>query len=105
MGSLTLLKVRRSDRYSQMLAELSLASKGAFEKCKRLHRDISHNNVILVWKKGKGRRVGFLGDWEFSCKTDCEGRARDYARSVSHNRPSLWDTAEHHYREHGPSCP
>lgn len=89
MGPLTPLKVRDSDRYSQTLAELSLASKEAFKECKRLHRDISHNNIILVWKKDKGRRIGFLGDWEFSCKTDRKGRARDYAQSVSHNCPNI----------------
>lgn len=49
---------------------------------RRLHRDISLNNIILV-KKGRQWRSGFLIDWEMSSIADEEGKARDTATSVS----------------------
>ena len=56
----------------------------AYEKCQRLHRDVSLDNIILYrYKKGE-RRKGVLIDWEFSVPVNRDGRARDYHRSVSH---------------------
>lgn len=54
----------------------------AEEKCGRLHRDISINNIVLV-KKGGEVRIGILIDWELSCKSDRPGGPRNYVRSVS----------------------
>ncbi|KAH8093833.1 hypothetical protein DFH11DRAFT_1502834 [Phellopilus nigrolimitatus] len=45
-----------------------------------LHRDISMNNIILV-RCADGRRRGILIDWELSCKTSNDGKARDHWRS------------------------
>ena len=54
----------------------------AKEKCGRLHRDISINNIILVRKDGE-LRIGILIDWELSCRSDRPDGHRNYARSVS----------------------
>lgn len=59
-----------------------VAALGALRKSKRLHRDISINNIILV-RKGSEVRVGILIDWELSCKSDRTGTAREYSRTVS----------------------
>ncbi|KAL5485979.1 hypothetical protein ACEPAI_7023 [Sanghuangporus weigelae] len=53
----------------------------AYEKCKRLHRDVSLDNIILCRCRVTGRRVGVLIDWEFSVLVDREGKAGDYYRS------------------------
>ena len=54
----------------------------AKEKCKRVHRDISVDNIILVRKeKGEDRR-GILVDWELSTELDSDGRVGDKDRSV-----------------------
>lgn len=82
MGGVRFLvsRIFRSSKW--IILRIALAAWSAYVLCKRLHRDISLNNIILVKKRGKWR-VGYLVDWEFSCKTDAEGRAEDNARSVS----------------------
>lgn len=49
---------------------------------KRLHRDISLNNIILV-QKGKKWRTGILVDWELSSAVGEDGKVNDTARVVS----------------------
>ncbi|KAL5532272.1 hypothetical protein ACEPAF_5841 [Sanghuangporus sanghuang] len=53
----------------------------AYEKCKRLHRDVSLDNVILCRCRVTKRRLGILIDWEFSVLIDRKGKAGDYFRS------------------------
>lgn len=74
--------------------------------CKRLHRDISLDNIILVKKRGKWR-IGIVVDWELSNRIGRSGKARNYARSVSIAGPDLfhWSVTDILLiREHGHSC-
>ena len=66
-----------------LLSQTLLAIIEALEKCGRLHRDISLDNIILIWNSEIGRRIGILIDWELSTEADDDGVARDYDRSVS----------------------
>ena len=52
----------------------------ALAKCRRLHGDISINNILITRKNGVFV-AGILIDWEFSCIFDKE--RRNYNRSVS----------------------
>lgn len=54
----------------------------AFDKCNRLHRDISKDNIIII-RDSEGNVSGRLIDWEFFTVSDEKGAARDYIRSVS----------------------
>ena len=54
----------------------------AHSKAKMLHRDPSVDNIILYRPPGKPIRVGYLVDWEMSCKGDRK-TARDYVLAVS----------------------
>ena len=58
-----------------------LAAWEAFKRCERLHRDISINNIILV-RRNNAWRIGFLVDWELSCKANSNAAPRGYNRSV-----------------------
>ena len=60
----------------------------AFKKCRRLHRDISVNNIILV-KKDNEWRDGILIDWEISTKAGESCKADDHERNVSGIWPSF----------------
>ena len=53
----------------------------AYEKAETLHRDVSLGNIILCRLKESMGRVGYLIDWELSCKL---GRAtiRDHVLTV-----------------------
>ena len=51
-------------------------------KCKRVHRDISVDNIILVRKERGEDRRGILVDWELSTEIGSDGRVKDKDRSV-----------------------
>ena len=42
----------------------------AYEKAGTLHRDVSLGNIILARLKEGAERVGYLIDWELSCKLE-----------------------------------
>ena len=42
----------------------------AHSKARTLHRDLSVGNIILYRVPDKPVRVGYLIDWELSCKVD-----------------------------------
>lgn len=67
--------------YSLLMSSAAIIA--AYEKCQRLHRDVSLDNIILYRSKKGERRRGVLIDWEFSVPVSREGKARDYHRSVS----------------------
>jgi len=47
-----------------------LAVMDANSKAMTVHRDLSLGNIALFKTPGKLIRVGYLIDWELSCKTD-----------------------------------
>ena len=49
----------------------------AFAKDRRLHRDLSVGNVILVKENGSNIRRGYLIDWESSCEVDASDEAKE----------------------------
>ncbi|KAL5522456.1 hypothetical protein ACEPAG_8472 [Sanghuangporus baumii] len=53
----------------------------AYKRCRRVHRDISLDNIILYRSEASGSRRGLLVDWEFSSVVDSSGRAVDDLRS------------------------
>ncbi|KAL5480746.1 hypothetical protein ACEPAI_9686 [Sanghuangporus weigelae] len=53
----------------------------AYKRCRRVHRDISLDNIILYRSEPSGPRRGLLVDWEFSSVVDSSGRAVDDLRS------------------------
>ena len=55
----------------------------AFAKEKRIHRDLSVGNIILVQEGDSSTRRGYLIDWESSCKVDDAGEAVEIGRVVS----------------------
>ncbi|OBZ71146.1 hypothetical protein A0H81_08671 [Grifola frondosa] len=64
----------------------------ASEKARRIHRDISLGNIILVKEPDCTLRRGYLADWEVSCKTDSEGLACNAGRAAS--RAPSWKSFE-----------
>lgn len=54
----------------------------AYVLSRRVHRDISLSNIVLV-KKGKRWRTGILIDWELSSVVGEDGKVNDTARVVS----------------------
>ena len=55
----------------------------AFAKERRIHRDLSVGNIILVQERDSSTRRGYLIDWESSCKVDDAGDAVETGRAVS----------------------
>ncbi|KAL5499274.1 hypothetical protein ACEPAH_1792 [Sanghuangporus vaninii] len=53
----------------------------AYKRCRRVHRDISLDNIILYRSEASDPRRGLLVDWEFSSVVDSSGRAVDDSRS------------------------
>ena len=62
---------------------LVVALDSAYEYNRRLHRDVSLDNIILVRNRNSGEREGRLVDWEFSTIEKPDSPGRDYFRSVS----------------------
>ena len=62
---------------------LVAALDSAYEYNRRLHRDVSLDNIILVRNRDSGEREGRLVDWEFSTIEKPDSPGRDYFRSVS----------------------
>ena len=58
----------------------------ALAKDRRIHRDISAGNIILLKEPGSNVRKGFLIDWETSCRVDESGEAVETGRVVSNPR-------------------
>jgi len=48
----------------------ALAVMDAHSRANTLHRNLSPDNIILLRLPGKQIRVGYLINWELSCKTD-----------------------------------
>ena len=57
----------------------------AHEKADTIHRDVALGNIILARLEEKMERVGYLIDWELSCKLN-KATAREHALTV---RPIL----------------
>ena len=53
----------------------------AHEKADTIHRDVALGNIILARLEEKMERVGYLIDWELSCKLSNE-MAREHALTV-----------------------
>ncbi|KAL5480748.1 hypothetical protein ACEPAI_9688 [Sanghuangporus weigelae] len=53
----------------------------AYKRCRRVHRDISLDNIILYRSEPLGLRRGLLVDWEFSSVVDLTGKVADDLRS------------------------
>ncbi|KAJ8468976.1 hypothetical protein ONZ51_g9289 [Trametes cubensis] len=64
-------------RYSAEIIALTCfkAMQDAFTKDKRLHRDLSVGNIILVREPDRAIRRGYLIDWDASIRVDKEGQA------------------------------
>ena len=62
---------------------LVVALDSAYEYNRRLHRDVSLDNIILVRNRNSGEREGRLVDWEFSTIENPDSPGGDYFRSVS----------------------
>ena len=69
-------------KYS-FLIKLPAALDSAYKRARRLHRDVSIDNIILYRQPGSARRMGLLSDWEFSTVADSSGKATDNLRIVS----------------------
>ncbi|KAL5480802.1 hypothetical protein ACEPAI_9742 [Sanghuangporus weigelae] len=52
----------------------------AYKRCRRVHRDISLDNIILYRLEPSGPRKGLLVDWEYSSVVDSSGRVADKLR-------------------------
>ncbi|KAL5523296.1 hypothetical protein ACEPAF_1563 [Sanghuangporus sanghuang] len=57
------------------------AIESAYKRCRRVHRDISFDNIILYRSEPLGPRRGLLVDWEFSSMVDLTGKVADDLRS------------------------
>ena len=66
----------------------------ALRKDRRIHRDLSLGNVVLVKEPDSPIRRGYLVDWESSCRVDEEGKAVEPGRTVSSFR-SQWPKDAH----------
>lgn len=76
----------------------------AFKLHRRLHRDISVGNIVLVWKGNEQWRAGILIDWEMSSVADENGFAQDSYHNVSSMPNTSKRQADRRfYREHGVS--
>ncbi|OCB91435.1 hypothetical protein A7U60_g1313 [Sanghuangporus baumii] len=53
----------------------------AYKRCRRIHRDISLDNIILYRFESSGPRKGLLVDWEYSSVVDSSGRVADKSRT------------------------
>ncbi|KAL5480749.1 hypothetical protein ACEPAI_9689 [Sanghuangporus weigelae] len=53
----------------------------AYRRCRRVHRDISLDNIILYRLEPSGPRKGLLVDWECSSVVDSSGRVADKLRT------------------------
>jgi len=60
---------------------LSVALVDAHDKADTLHRDVSLGNIILCQLKEEMERVGYLIDWELSCKRS-KTTVRDHVLTV-----------------------
>ena len=60
-----------------------LAINDAYTLGKRLHRDVSVGNVILVREGSGTSRKGYLIDWDASCEIDDSGASVEARRVVS----------------------
>ncbi|KAH9932688.1 uncharacterized protein BXZ73DRAFT_77406 [Epithele typhae] len=58
-----------------------IAMRDAFKKNRRLHRDISIGNIVLVQEPDSEVRKGYLIDWETSSKVDSKGNATQRGRA------------------------
>ena len=65
-----------------LLTCLLKAMQDALAKDKRLHRDLSVGNIILVKEPGRAIRRGYLIDWDASIRVDKEGQALREGRAV-----------------------
>ena len=54
-----------------------------YKKFGRLHRDVSLANIIMVREPGRSVRMGYLVDWDASCRTDESGNAVVVGPAVS----------------------
>ncbi|KAL5522450.1 hypothetical protein ACEPAG_8466 [Sanghuangporus baumii] len=52
----------------------------AYKRCRRIHRDVSLDNIILYRSVASEPRRGLLVDWEFSTLVDENGKAMDDLR-------------------------
>ena len=59
------------------------AMQDALAKDKRLHRDLSVGNIILVKEPDRNVRRGYLIDWDASIRVDKKGEALREGRAVS----------------------
>ena len=59
------------------------AMRDALQKDRRIHRDLSLGNIILVKESGSPSRRGYLIDWESSCRVDESGQAVESGHTVS----------------------
>ena len=66
----------------QYLLMISTGIESAYTRCKRLHRDISLDNIILYRVEASQPRRGMLVDWEFSALIDGHGKAVDGTQIV-----------------------
>ena len=64
----------------------------AFAKDKRLHRDLSAGNIILVKEPDHPVRRGYLIDWDASIRVDKKGEALQAGRAVGLTRFSTTRT-------------
>ena len=78
-----LLKVRYRGFTTVAGLTVVVALDSAYEYNRRLHRDVSLDNIILVRNRDSGEREGRLVDWEFSTIEKPDRPGRDYFRSVS----------------------
>ena len=62
----------------------------AHSKAKTLHRDLSVGNIILYKLPDQAIRVGYLIDWELSCKMDKLGVRENVLIVIPSMFPMLW---------------
>ena len=60
----------------------------AHSKAKTLHRDLSLGNIILYKPPDQSIRVGYLIDWELSCKTAEVGVRDHFLMVISYHSPN-----------------
>ncbi|KAF8599731.1 hypothetical protein BDV93DRAFT_497363 [Ceratobasidium sp. AG-I] len=83
--------------------DMTIAVLDAEEKCQRLHRDISSNNVILVRDRVSQVRKAYVIDWEHSVKTE-RLKVENHSISgtwqfISHRLLRQNDAAPHHIHD------
>ncbi|KAH9889373.1 hypothetical protein C8Q73DRAFT_654021 [Cubamyces lactineus] len=76
-----LSNLRGTDELLHATYDVFVAMQDAFAKDKRLHRDLSAGNIILVKEPDHSMRRGYLIDWDASIRVDKKGEALQAGRA------------------------